>query len=171
MTDSRPDTRHDAGQNNSPSAPESRQRRESPWVRHRTWAREEDLLTERGWREGYIVFKPSRWMTRFFFDHLLPLNSALSRLEANTFNLLGASDAFAHHARAFFQQLADYRVTSRRLARQAERLARGRFSKAEADGETISEVPTLEADLVALRGSSLEEERARATQEIIRNTE
>jgi hypothetical protein len=69
-------------------------------MRHRTWAREQDILTERGWQEGYVVFKPSRWMTRFFFDAVLPLNTALNRLEANSFTLLGSFESFSTHARA-----------------------------------------------------------------------
>jgi hypothetical protein len=148
-----------------PSASESQPRRESPWMRHRTWAREQDILTERGWREGYVVFKPSRWMTRFFFDHVLPLNSALSRLEANTFSLLGASDTFVYHARDFFQQLADYRITTRRLTRQAERLARGRFHRADTEEEATHATPPGDTELTSLREPSLEEQRARTARD------
>ena len=150
----------DDAQTNSDRQP----RRESPWVRHRAWAVEQGILTERGWREGYVAFKPCRWMTRFFFDHLLPLNSAMNRLETNAFNLLGISEAFVFHARGFFQQLADLRVTFRKLTREAERLARGRFSKEERGQETISTLPTVDTELAALQDSSLAEKRAKSTQ-------
>jgi hypothetical protein len=139
-------------------------RRESPWVRHRAWAVEQGILTDRGWREGYVAFKPCRWMTRFFFDQVLPLNSALSRLETNAFNLLGISEAFVFHARGFFQQLADLRVTFRKLTREAEHLARGRFGKAEKAQETLPTQPTVETELAALQDPSLAEKRAKTAQ-------
>jgi hypothetical protein len=134
-------------------------------MRHRTWAREQDILTERGWQEGYVVFKPSRWMTRFFFDALLPLNTALSRLEANSFTLLGTSQSFSAHARDFSQELADFRASARRLARQAERLARGRLPAAEDKEPDETASPPLAEDLDALRGPTLAETRARAAQD------
>jgi hypothetical protein len=162
MADENHTTPHDPRP--TPPAP-ARQR--SPWMRHRTWAREQDLLTERGWQEGYVVCKPSRWMTRFFFDALLPLNTALQRLEANSFTLLGTSQAFPAHARALAQQLADLRASVRRLARLAERLARGRFPAAEeqepdepAASDERGEPPTPAEDLDALQGPTLAETRA-----------
>jgi hypothetical protein len=134
-------------------------------MRHRIWAREQDILTERGWQEGYVVFKPSRWMTRFFFDALLPLNTALQRLEANSFTLLGTFETFSDHARDFLQQLADLRASARRLARQAERLARGRLPTAETEGPAEPATPPAEEDLDALQGPTLAETRARVAQD------
>ena len=147
----------------APPAPPPR--RESPWMRHRTWAREQDILTERGWQEGYVVFKPSRWMTRFFFDAVLPLNTALNRLEANSFTLLGTSQSFSVHARDFSQQLADFRASARRLARQAERLARGRLPTAEPEAPVETATPSATEELGALQGPTLAETRAPAAQD------
>lgn len=149
------------GHETPPPGPESSSRNESPWIRHRNWARDHNILTEHGWREGYVVFKPSRWMTRFFFEHLLPLNSALTRLEANSFQLLGISEPFVQRARHVFQQLADLRVTCRILAREAERLARGRLGKAEHRHQPDTSAPAIETELEALQALSLAEQRAR----------
>ena len=160
MADTRPDT-HDTTNPSAPTQPPSSPpRRESPWVRHRTRAREQDILTERGWQEGYVVFKPARWMTRFFFDALLPLNTALNRLEANSFGLLGASAAFSDHARAFSQELGDFRSSAKRLARQAERLARGRLPAAKAEESEAAPAPG--EYLEVLQGPTLAETRAAA---------
>ena len=166
MTEKHPDTQHPIvmTQGDSQANSEHQSRRESPWVRHRAWAVEQGILTERGWREGYVAFKPCRWMTRFFFDQVLPLNSAMSRLETNAFNLLGISEAFVFQARSFFQQLADLRVTFRKLTREAERLARGRFGKEEQARETLPTRPTVETELAALQEPLLAEKRARAAQ-------
>ena len=141
------------------------QPRTSPWMRHRSWALEQGILTERGWQEGYVVFKPSRWMSRFFFDALLPLNTALNRLESNAFSLLATSEAFHTHARDLYQQLADYRATAKRLARQAERLARGRVPSSETVSLDDAATPSLEAELAALQAPSLQEQRARRAPE------
>jgi ABC-type uncharacterized transport system fused permease/ATPase subunit len=126
---------------------------------------EQGILTERGWQEGYVVLKPSRWMSRFFFDALLPLNTALTRLETNAFSLLATSDAFQPHAREVYQQLADYRATAKRLARLAERLARGRPSGAKRTSPDETR-PAVEAERTALQGPSLADERAQHAEEM-----
>ena len=166
MAEKHPDIQHPIAttQDNPQTISEPQPRRESPWVRHRAWAVEQGILTERGWGEGYVAFKPCRWMTRFFFDHVLPLNSAMSRLETNAFNLLGISEAFVFQARSFFQQLADLRVTFRKLTREAERLARGRFGKEEREREALLTQPTVETELATLQEPSLTEKRAISAQ-------
>jgi hypothetical protein len=113
-------------------------------------------------------------MSRFWSD-LLFLNTALQRLETNSFTLLGGSAAFPTYARAFYQRLADYRAFTDALAREALRLARGRFGSdlpqdappaaPQRNDATVSPAPTPEAEAVALQGPTLAEIRARAVQE------
>jgi hypothetical protein len=156
------------------SATSSAPVRLSPAERRRRQALEQDLLTERGWREGYEVLQPSRWMSRFWSD-LLFLNTALQRLETNSFTLLGGSAAFPTHARAFYQRLADYRAFTDALAREALRLARGRFgsdmpqdvppASPQRNDAPVPSSHTPEAEAVALQGPTLAELRARAMQE------
>jgi hypothetical protein len=135
----------------------------SPHERRRRQAFEQDLLTERGWREGYDVLKPSRWMTRFWPD-LEFLNTALSRLETNSFTLLGGSAAFPAQARAFYQRLADYQAFTVALAQEGLRLARGRLGS---DRPLAVPPPTTpEAAAAALQGPTLAEIRARAATEV-----
>jgi hypothetical protein len=135
----------------------------SPTERRRRQALEQDLLTERGWRDGYEVLKPSRWMTRFWPD-LEFLNTALTRLEANSFTLLGGSPAFPAQARAFYARLADYRAFTVALAQEGMRLARGRLGSDYPPA--VPPATTPEAEAAALQGPTLAEIRARAAPEV-----
>jgi hypothetical protein len=152
-----------------------------PAERHRRWALEQDLLTDRAFREGYEVLQPSRWMHRFW-PSLLQLNTALQRVETNSFTQLGGGEeAYSHHARAFYQRLADYRAFTNDLTRQAEHLARGRFepdtpcqptkrrrprrSKAKANPTPVAPVSTPEAEAAALHEPTLAEHRAQPATE------
>jgi hypothetical protein len=105
-------------------------------------------------------------MTRFWPD-LEFLNTALSRLEANSFTLLGGSAAFPAQARAFYQRLADYRAFTVALAQEGLRLARGRFEhdRGQDDSLATATSSTLEAEAAALHGPTLAELRARARSE------
>jgi hypothetical protein len=135
----------------------------SPPERRRRQALEQDLLTERGWRDGYDVLKPSRWMTRFWPD-LEFLNTALTRLEANSFTLLGGSSAFPAQARAFYARLADYRAFTVALAQEGMHLARGRFGSDHLPAVLPATTP--EAEAAVLQGPTLAELRARAATEV-----
>ena len=152
-----------------------------PAERHRRWALEQNVLTDRGFREGYEVLQPSRWMHRFW-PSLLHLNTALQRLEANSFTMLGGGAAeFSDQARALYQRLADYRAFTNDLTRQAEHLARGRFepdtprqptkrqqphrSGAKTDPAPATPVSTPEAEAAALHGPTLAEHRAQPATE------
>jgi hypothetical protein len=130
--------------------------------RRRREAVEQDVLTERGWREGYDVMKCSRWMSRYWPD-LLFLNFALSRLEANSFTLLGGTAAFSGQARAFYQKLADYRACTVALAHEAKRLAGGRFPAE--DTRPPDAPPSPDAETTAFSGPTRAESRALGAQE------
>jgi hypothetical protein len=101
----------------------------SPLEEARQTARAHDILTEHGFRAGYVVLKPSRWLGRFWLD-IERFNTALQRVETNTFTLLGSRQVdFTPHLQAFLAVLADYRVTTRRLTRHAHTLASGRVQE------------------------------------------
>jgi hypothetical protein len=105
------------------------------------------------------VYGWKRRHTQFGYN-VRQLHSALTQLEGNTFTLLGLSEAFAHQARRLLQQLTDYRVTSRKLTREAERLARGRVRLGDGAGHAAPTTLLEDGDLTMLRAPSLAEERA-----------
>ncbi len=140
------------------SAPTSRST--SPLRRLRERARAQDIVTEEGFRQGYIALKPSRWLGRFFPD-LVRLNEALHHLESNSLTLLGSRGGdFAGLAQAFLGELQEYRSTTRRLTRRATQLALGHGQAAEV--EHPEDTPTLEEDLAAWQAPFLAEEHAQA---------
>lgn len=116
-----------SSQTDAPSPP--RRGRGSRAERHRTWARDQDILTARGWHEGYVVLRPSRVMGRLFFEGIAPLNSALEHLERNALTLMSGSQraAFGDHTEQIFTTLATVRTLMHELIRLCERGARGQF--------------------------------------------
>jgi hypothetical protein len=158
----------------------------SPLAEAQQTARADDILTEHGFLAGYVVLKPSRWLGRFWLD-IERFNTALQRVETNTFTLLGNRQVdFTPHLQAFLAVLADYRVTTRRLTRHAHALASGRVQELHrltqqtldawlddpapaetGDGPPLADlagedIPSPATELTALHGLSLAEVRATA---------
>jgi hypothetical protein len=92
----------------------------------REQALQSQILTEAGFVQGYVVLQPSRWLWRFWLD-FERFNTALQRVEAHSFTLLGDRRTdFHHHLAALLAVLEDYRATTRRLTYHAHTLASGR---------------------------------------------
>jgi hypothetical protein len=154
---STPEVMPTASSTGTPSAPAASP--QSPQTRRRAWVVEHDILTERGWREGYYALKPCRWLGRLL-PELEALNTALARLEANSFSLLGGQAGFAEAAQGLYQDLADYRATTRRLTRRITGLALGRVGpRAPATTPDTADRPTPADEATALQAPSLTEVR------------
>jgi hypothetical protein len=97
----------------------------------REQALQNQILTSAGFAQGYVVLQPSRWLWRFWLD-LERFNSALQRVETQTFTLLGNRQTdFLPHIQALQAVLDDYRATTRRLTHYAHTLASGRVKDLE----------------------------------------
>jgi hypothetical protein len=97
----------------------------------RQQARDDALLTAKGFDQGYVVLQPSRWLWRFWLE-IESFNRALQRAEAESLVLLDSRQTdFRRHLDAFLAALEDYRVTTRRLTRHAHALASRRVKELE----------------------------------------
>jgi hypothetical protein len=192
--------------------PQQERRRPVTTQEARQQARDDAILTQKGFDQGYVVLQPSRWLWRFWLE-LEHFNHALKRAEAESLVLLESRQtAFRLHLDAFLACLADYRATTRRLTYHAHALASRRVKDLErltqhtagawrddppppargadplpdegplddpsvelppAPGAApppeaspgVADVSSLDADLAALSGPSLAEERAAARAE------
>jgi hypothetical protein len=160
----------------------------------REQARDNAILTEKGFHQGYVALQPSRWLWRCWLD-LERFNAALQRVEAQTFLLLDNRQTdYGLHIAALKAVLADYRTTLRRLTYHAHTLASGRVKELEKLTQQVvdawqddpspplrgdaappddpsletppgADAPHLVPDLTTLYGPSLVEERAAARAE------
>ena len=128
MDTPRPDTPPDTSTRSDPPAPPPERRRPVTTQEARKQARDDGLLTAKGFDQGYVVLQPSRWLWRCWLE-FERFNQALQRVEAQSLVLLdNRRTNFRPHLDAFLAVLEDYRATTRRLTHHAHALASARVA-------------------------------------------
>ena len=101
-----------------------------PLTAHRARALAEGILTEKGARDGYVVYRPCRTMASCWSADMA-LNAALTVLETRAVQRTLSDPTFPTHLHGLTRYLDAHIQASRRLARLVQRLARQQLTTAD----------------------------------------